>query len=68
MVYTVKDSVITLKKVSVNSSCGENQFTYYKGDHLIIKNLKDTCETKSEAWLDKPFDKVTYSLNGWPAI
>lgn len=63
MSYTVKDDVITLKKLSGQSPCSVNgTFTVkytLKTDKLTIIPLTDDCERRSAAWGNEPFDKVT---------
>jgi hypothetical protein len=61
MLYTVKDSVITLKKVSGNSPCDiGGAFTVkFKtdGNRLFISVLNDPCDERKNAWTNQPFYK-----------
>ncbi len=61
MSYTVKDSVITLKKLSGNSPCGNDTFTVkylIKDNKLFIKPLTDPCDDRTHAWPQTGFTKV----------
>jgi hypothetical protein len=61
MLYSVKDSVITLKKVDGNSPCDQSAFTLtyaIKGNQLFVKTLSDVCEDRKNAWPATPFIKV----------
>ena len=61
MSYMVKDSVITLKKLSGNSPCSSGTFTvkyFIKDNKLFIEPLKDPCENRTHAWPQTGFTKV----------
>jgi hypothetical protein len=61
MTYTVKDSTITLNKISGNSPCGDDKFTVkytIKDQQLFIKSLTDPCDARVGSWPKEPFVKV----------
>jgi hypothetical protein len=61
MTYSLKDSTITLSKVSGNSPCGEDKFTVkytIKDQQLFIKPLTDPCDARVGSWPKEPFVKV----------
>lgn len=59
MTYTVKDIVITIKKVFGGSPCddGSSATMKYiiKGDNLFLSVLNDPCEPRKNAWPPEPF-------------
>jgi len=60
MTYSVKDSLITAKKVDGKSPCNTNAFTLkytINGDKLFIKDVADTCDPRLNAWTANPFTK-----------
>ena len=62
MTYSVKDSVITMKKTSGNSPCNVGdgfQVKYLiKDDKLFISNILDPCDARSQAWTNEPLIRV----------
>jgi len=54
MTYSVKDSIITLKKTSGHSPCNvgdEFKLKYViKNDKLFITSLSDPCDERIQAW------------------
>ena len=59
MTYSVKDSVITMKKTSGHSPCnvGDEFKVKYsiKGNQLFISNLSDPCDPRVQSWTKEPF-------------
>ncbi len=62
MTYSVKDSIITMKKTSGHSPCnigGEFKVKYIiKDDKLFITNLSDNCDERVQSWNKEPFIRV----------
>jgi len=62
MTYSVKDSVITMKKTSGHSPCNVDDVFKVKylimGDKLFISNLSDPCYERTLAWGDGPLIRV----------
>jgi len=62
MTYSVKDSVITMKKTSGQSPCNVGDvFTVkylIKDDKLFIKSISDPCDARVQAWANEPFIRV----------
>jgi hypothetical protein len=62
MTYSVKDSVITMKKTSGNSPCNvgdEFKVKYLiQDDKLFISNLSDPCDARIHCWSDEPLIRV----------
>jgi len=62
MAYSLKDSVITMKKISGNSPCNVGDVFkvkfLIKGDKLFIHNLSDPCDERTHAWTDEPLIRV----------
>lgn len=59
--YTVKNNVITMKKVSGGSPCDVGSvftLTYtIKNNQLFIKVLSDPCTNRANSWQGEPFKK-----------
>jgi hypothetical protein len=64
MVYSVKDSLITLTKISGNSPCSAGDaFTIsyiMKDDKLWLNPVFDRCDERSSAWPTEPFFKTEF--------
>ena len=62
MTYTVKDSVITIKKVFGGSPCNDGSSAtmkyIIKGNNLFLSVLNDPCEARKNAWPPEPFVKL----------
>ena len=61
MAYTIKDDVITLKKLSGHSPCGTDTFTVkyiIKDGKLFITPLTDPCEDRTHSWASAGYTKV----------
>ena len=62
MTYSVKDSVITMKKTSGRSPCnvGDVFKVKYlvKDDKLFISNLSDPCDVRIQSWTNEPLIRV----------
>jgi hypothetical protein len=62
MTYSVKDSVITMKKTSGHSPCNvgdEFKVKYLiQDDKLFISNLSDPCDARIHCWSDEPLIRV----------
>lgn len=62
MTYSVKDSIINLKKTSGNSPCNvgdEFKLKYsIRNDQLFISNLSDPCDERIQAWSKEPYVRV----------
>lgn len=62
MTYSVKDSIITMKKTSGHSPCNVNdefKVRYFiKDDKLFISNISDACDARSQSWTKEPFTQV----------
>jgi len=62
MIYSVKDSVITMKKASGHSPCNVGdvfKLKYIiKDDKLFLSNLSDPCDERMQAWTAEPLIRV----------
>ena len=61
MSYVVKDSIITMKKLSGNSPCEEVAFTVkykLKNDLLFITTVEDPCDERKDSWPKEPFKRI----------
>jgi hypothetical protein len=62
MIYSRKDSIITLTKVSGHSPCDETQVGKYqvswKDDNLHMLPTNDPCESRFNAFIDAPWTKL----------
>lgn len=62
MTYTVKDSIITVKKVSGISDCnasGPGKYSFQiKDDNLLIKLVSDACDNRSGVLNNSKYTKV----------
>lgn len=61
MSYVVKDSMITIKKISGGSPCSNDVFTVkYKiiNDQLFITTITDPCEQRKDSWPKEPFYRI----------
>jgi len=62
MTYSVKDSIITMKKTAGHSPCNVDDVFKVKykikDDKLFISNLTDPCDARVESWSTEPFIRV----------
>ena len=62
MTYSVKDSVITMKKTGGNSPCNVDDVFrvkyLIKDDKLFISNILDPCDARVQSWSNEPLARV----------
>ena len=62
MSYVVKDSVISLRKISGSSPCDENTIGRYKitwkDDKFTIALIEDGCDIRGNAFTSEPWEKI----------
>jgi hypothetical protein len=62
MIYSVKDSIITMKKTSGHSPCNVDdvfKLKYrIKEDKLFLSNLSDPCDARIDAWSSEPLRRI----------
>lgn len=62
MTYVVKDTLLTLRKISGSSPCDENTIGRYKitwkDDKFTIALIEDACDVRANAFTSEPWEKV----------